>query len=183
MLRSRGVDAEVGERLHCVHHSTQWEQSRVSLSPIQRGTEAVGKVMSWHRHGTMHGCHRTGFVTSSGSCCGRSCCGSSVETWGGTSRGTPAAWHWLPRDVSCPHQSPEVIFTINNEQLRHNDNNHHLTVLYPGQPGSASTMSGTTRVSWLSSFLTAHQHITGHCVPLMFYGEIRDIKRMYNQGC
>jgi len=22
---------------------------------------------------------------------------------------------------------------------------------------------------WLSSFLTAHQHITGHCVPLMFY--------------
>ena len=26
---------------------------------------------------------------------------------------------------------------------------------------------------WLSSFLTAHQHITGHCVPLMFYGEIR----------
>ena len=30
-----------------------------------------------------------------------------------------------------------------------------------------------TKQVWLSSFLTAHQHITGHCVPLMFYGEIR----------
>ena len=63
----------------------------------------------------------------------------------------------------------KVLLFIVNVQWKHETCLRPLVKIYANAPLSAFPFI----VDWLSSFLTAHQHITGHCVPLMFYGEIR----------